>query len=332
MSLPAVRTSLDFREIRQETPISIACADGEITMSVQSVLDWICPEAPPQDAMRFLITCRNMRLNPLIGEAFLLPMGKDRKFQIVFPKVAYLKKAQEHPSYDGHESGITVWFRGEFRDEAGTIRPPVEGVVPVGGWAKVWRKGVERPVYKRVSFDEYDKNTHIWQSNPLTMIAKVALVAALREAFGLSGYDESESDHDLPRQVAVTTAHASLSPPATAAISPPAAQEEVVDAVPFTSYRTKDAIGYVRPDLAGAIVRLAGEAKLTEEEFVAMLQRRGVASPGDLTVAQAEEILVALESEVSQAQADEVFGARKGEGGGEVALIPEIVRSGETPS
>jgi hypothetical protein len=59
----------------------------------------------------------------------------------------------------------------------------------LGGWARVFIKGIKEPFYSAVSFNEYvgrDKDGNInkqWNSKPCTMIRKVALSQALREAF-----------------------------------------------------------------------------------------------------------------------------------------------------
>jgi phage recombination protein Bet len=344
MSLPDVRgtTTLDLREIRQDTPISIECGDGVITMSCQNVLDWVAPGAPLQDAMRFLMVCRNARLNPLLGEAFLLPMGKqDTKFQVVFPKSAYLKRAQENPAYDGHESGITIWAGGNFHDVEGLIRPPIDRVVVIGGWAKVWRKGVERPTYKRVSLDEYRKGTHIWTAIPNTMIAKVALVAALREAFNLSdSYDESEADHELPRipDHALATQPGLVRPQFPPSSQPAKAEDVVIDvqATEPTSYRLNDTIGYACPSLVISVNRLIDDAGMSDENVHAMLARRNVERVEDLTVKQAEEIVIRLEAIARESQATEVFGQPPTQPESivlaqpaESVVLPEVSRRGE---
>ena len=59
----------------------------------------------------------------------------------------------------------------------------------VGGWAEVWRKDRAHSYRAEVSFDEYagrKSNGELnrqWASKPATMIKKVALAQALREAF-----------------------------------------------------------------------------------------------------------------------------------------------------
>ncbi|WP_269318659.1 RecT family recombinase [Caldicellulosiruptor bescii] len=59
----------------------------------------------------------------------------------------------------------------------------------VGGWAKVFRKDWAVPIEISVSLQEYIRKkkdgqpTRSWREMPATMIRKVALVQALREAF-----------------------------------------------------------------------------------------------------------------------------------------------------
>ena len=70
----------------------------------------------------------------------------------------------------------------------------------VGAWCTVYRKDWTHPITKEVNFDEYIQkkqdgtpNTN-WENRPVTMITKVAIVQALREAFieELSGMYEAE--------------------------------------------------------------------------------------------------------------------------------------------
>ncbi|WP_284142997.1 recombinase RecT [Caloranaerobacter azorensis] len=53
----------------------------------------------------------------------------------------------------------------------------------LGAWAEVYRKDRKYPYIAKVSFDEYNKGQSTWKSMPKTMIRKVAIVQALREAF-----------------------------------------------------------------------------------------------------------------------------------------------------
>ena len=81
----------------------------------------------------------------------------------------------------------------------------------VGGWAKVFIKGKE-PEYQSVSFDEYagrKKDGSLnsqWAKKPGTMIRKVAVVQALREAFpdrfqGLYASEEMATVNDVGQDI-----------------------------------------------------------------------------------------------------------------------------------
>ena len=63
------------------------------------------------------------------------------------------------------------------------------GETPVGAWCKVYVDGYDVPIYDSVSFDEYAGKKRdgslnsTWAGQPGTMIRKVAVVHALREAY-----------------------------------------------------------------------------------------------------------------------------------------------------
>src|SRR5262249_17487060 len=81
---------------------------------------------------------------------------------------------------------------GPPEDVEGAIQPP--GYRLLGGWARVYRKDRRMPIVARVSLTEYRKSSPNWESMPCTMIRKVSLVQALREAGFRTGgcYDKDE--------------------------------------------------------------------------------------------------------------------------------------------
>lgn len=335
MGLPAIQSqsALNLTALDMNSEIRIDAGEP-VVLSVAAVLAWVAPGAPPQDALKFLLACRSARLNPLLGEAHLIPMGQGdkQKWSTVVTKGGYLKRAHQNPDYDGHTTGLVIQNGNHIVDVDGSIRP--QGWTVLGGWAKVWRKGVERPVYKRLGFDEYRKQTYIWNSMPLTMIEKCALVAALREAFGISdSYDESEADIDVtpnPSAAAGMLGASVARDPLAAPHAPVAIEAEVIEAEsvgpPQTSYRTNDTIGYACPEKVAEIVALLDRVDATHDERQAMLVGRNVSRLDDLTVKQAEEILVTLRSWDSAAQADAVFGESEPPATAEGIVIPEVDR------
>ncbi|MDD3098699.1 MAG: phage recombination protein Bet [Candidatus Pacebacteria bacterium] len=163
-------------------------------LSLDDIKDYICPAATDQEAFMFLKLCQARNLNPFTNEAYLIKYGA--KAQMVVGKEAFMRKAELHPQYAGFKAGVIVklengvalqYREGSFVDEGEKI---------VGGWAEVYRKDRTHPIRAEVSLKDYDSGKDgPWRTHKATMIRKVPLVQAMREAFpsDLSGcYDSSE--------------------------------------------------------------------------------------------------------------------------------------------
>ena len=140
-----------------------------------------------QEFKLFTELCAVRKLNPFLKEAYLIKFG-NQPAQIVVGKDSILKRAVLNKNYNGREQGIIVInLKGEIEYRKGTFRLPNEDLV--GGWAKVFRKDWEFPLEITVSFDEVAQKkkdgtlNSNWANKGATMVEKVALVRALREAF-----------------------------------------------------------------------------------------------------------------------------------------------------
>lgn len=141
-----------------------------------------------QEVMMFLTLCRYQHLNPFLREAYLIKYGSNDPATIVTGKDVFTKRANAAPDYAGKQAGVVVLTEsGEIVEREGSMVLPKETLV--GGWAKVFIKGHETPEYISVGLDEYigrKKDGTVnsqWSKKPGTMIRKVAVVQALREAF-----------------------------------------------------------------------------------------------------------------------------------------------------
>lgn len=142
-----------------------------------------------QEVMMYLTLCRYQHLNPFLKEVYLIKYGSSPA-TIVTGKDLFMKRANRNPNYAGKKAGIIVMNKesGEIDEREGTVYVK-ESEELIGGWAKVYIKGHEEPEYASVSFEEYAGRksdgtlNSQWASKPATMIRKVALVQALREAF-----------------------------------------------------------------------------------------------------------------------------------------------------
>ncbi len=164
-----------------------------------------------QEVMMFLSLCKFQHLNPFLHEAYLIKYGNSPA-TMVTGKDVFIKRARRNADYRGKETGIIVIDNaGNVVERSGAFYLTGEQIV--GGWAKVYINGFDKPEYAAVSFNEYagrksngELNSQ-WATKPATMIQKVALVHALREAFpedfnGLNAPEEIPVANDLLETVA----------------------------------------------------------------------------------------------------------------------------------
>jgi phage recombination protein Bet len=169
-------------------PRIIVAEDGK-TYTFDEVATYVkyhAPDATQAEIEEFFNYCRIRSLSPY--DVHFIKWGKTQKPTIVVGKDAFLKRAERSKQLDGYKAGVIVEKDGkiQYKDGAFYIRDKEE---LVGGWAEVYRKDFSHPVRTEVSLDEYlrvKKDGSVmenWAKMPATMIRKVALVQALREAF-----------------------------------------------------------------------------------------------------------------------------------------------------
>lgn len=135
------------------------------------------------DALKFLMLCQAQHLNPFSGDAFLVGYdGKDGPtFSLITSHAAFLKRAESCEKYKGMESGIIYEISGEIKEREGDFHIGDEKVV--GGWAKVYRADRDKPVYRRVRMERFNKGFAQWQVDAAGMVVKCAESDALRSSF-----------------------------------------------------------------------------------------------------------------------------------------------------
>jgi phage recombination protein Bet len=279
MTAPAGQPGALIRvsDLTNDTPLTILTVDGAIAMSVRDVLTWVAPHAPPGEALKFLATCQAAQVNPLMGEAHLVDHGG--RWTTIVDKSGWLKRAQAHPAYAGHQAGIIAQefdpksgAKGPITEVEGSFLPP--GCIVIGGWCKVHRRDRTVPTVIRVSMTEYNRGTATWKTIPCTMIRKVALVQALRESGLISTgwYDPAEG----PASYDVSTP-----PPASAVKAIEVAYSEVEDAT-------------IRPDTLAELLDLIRRARMTDAQVQAACYKRGAAAPAALSDVQARDMILKL--------------------------------------
>ncbi len=151
--------------------ISYKSGSNAVELSAKVVRQYlVCGKGAVTDeeVMRFIKMCEYQGLNPFLREAYLVKYGDKHPATIITGKETFVKRAVRNPKYAGHKVGVS-----KDGQEA---------------WAEVYKVDFEFPIRVEVDYDEYvgmkdGKPNKMWSSKPKTMLKKVALCQALREAF-----------------------------------------------------------------------------------------------------------------------------------------------------
>lgn len=180
-------------EVTQEI-VKIDTNGKEFLLTPSIVKQYICPKATNQEVYYFLQLCKAQNLNPFIREVYLIKYNDSDPATMVTGKETFLKRAMRNPKYQGHKA----WTEGSILENN------------LKAYADVFVAGYQIPITVEVDYEEYvgtkaeyvnGKPTgkkipnKMWSEKPKTMLRKVALMQALREAFPdeLGGlYDQTE--------------------------------------------------------------------------------------------------------------------------------------------
>ena len=180
----AIKNSLAKTTSQTSNTITFKANGEDVKLSPKMIKDYLVAgngQVTDQEVVMFLSLCKFQHLNPFLREAYLIKYGTSPA-TVVVGKDVLLKRAMRSEKFGGLSAGvIVVNSNDEIEEREGTFVLPDEQLV--GGWAKVIIKGYEVPFYSSVSMKEYSTGKSNWLTKPGTMIRKVAVAQALREAF-----------------------------------------------------------------------------------------------------------------------------------------------------
>jgi len=157
-----------------------------------------------QEVMLFLGLCKYRKLNPFIRDAYLIKFGNSPATMVV-GKDVFTRRANTNTNCAGWKAGVIIKTEAGLEEREGTFL--LEGELLVGGWAEIHRHNWTIALKHTVSLKECERHKKDgslmknWKEMPATMIRKVALVQALREAFpedlgGMYSQEEMPVDSD----------------------------------------------------------------------------------------------------------------------------------------
>ena len=187
----AVKNQLANKTTKTTNEITYMVNNEEVKLTPQIVRQYLvngnADKVTSQEIAYFLHLCKAQKLNPFVKEAYLVKYGNSNA-QTIISKDAFLKRAELNEFYDGFESGVIV-YNGQdviYRKGAFYLKGKEE---LVGAWCDVYKKNISHAFRTEVNFDEYvgrksdGSITTMWANKPATMIRKVAVAQALRDAF-----------------------------------------------------------------------------------------------------------------------------------------------------
>jgi hypothetical protein len=166
---PARRQSADFEALLDKEHRAVSYVpfgeQDDIKLTVPIVQQLLCERTKSgkvcsdNDAKKFIVMCRAMRLNPFEKDAFIAGYDTKQydgtyapKFSQIVAHQAYLKRAEASPHFNGMDSGIILRDgEGQLIERETDFVLPEETKLVVGGWAKVYRGDRQNPTYRRCS-------------------------------------------------------------------------------------------------------------------------------------------------------------------------------------
>jgi phage recombination protein Bet len=188
----------------------------DINLSFQIVRNFLTrgdTSVTDAEIIQFISLCKANKLNPFIGEAWLVKYDAKSPAQMLTARDAFMKRAEENPKYEGYRSGVILLREKEIIYQEGAFFLPTDTLV--GGWAEVHRSDRKFPVLQRVRLVEYTTGKSTWAKMPGTMIQKVAEAHAFRKAFpmvmaGLYTPEEMPEEQAQPAQQQPGQANAAI--------------------------------------------------------------------------------------------------------------------------
>jgi phage recombination protein Bet len=167
-------------------------SESSIKLSVHIIRNYIATPTKQGDlpddreCIRFLMLCRSRRLNPFEGESELIGYRNSTTgvvdWSLITAHVAFLKRANLSPDFDGMDSGAIVSdTAGALIEREGDFLYPGDKLL--GGWAIVFSKKLSHPMKRRVALETFRKNYGRWLIDPAGMIVKCAEADALRSSY-----------------------------------------------------------------------------------------------------------------------------------------------------
>ena len=179
------------------------------------------------EVVMFISLCKYNQLNPFQNDCYLVKYDEKSPAQMVTSKESFMKRGESNDNYEGFQAGVLAYDDIAMYGRALT-QEEIRSIIEQKNYTpNEWHYGD--------SFTEYNTGKSTWSGKPATMIRKVAIAQAFREAFpnmaGLYMADEiqpeyqPQDDNGAAAAAAVETAMTDQHPGQPLTFAAPAAKE-----------------------------------------------------------------------------------------------------------
>jgi phage recombination protein Bet len=174
-----------------------------VQFGANEVKERLCPNIEDKELALVMALCQKQHLNPFTKDVYIVKYGSNPA-SIITSKETFTRRAADNPRFKGMKAGVTVLNNGQLMRRDGSLVLPQDQLV--GGWCSVKVDGYDDPIFDEVALAEYTTGKANWIKMPGTMIRKVAMCHALREAFpsdfqGLYGEEEIAQSQAPAREI-----------------------------------------------------------------------------------------------------------------------------------
>lgn len=182
----------------------------------------------PYDVFSFLLTCKNLHLNPLLKQIY----GFESKGKVVtvISIEGWNEIANRHAQFDGFDYEFPAPQERQLTYNKTTYDGGYRKVTPVTVTRKVseyiicrvYRKDRSHPISVTTFYDEASTGSEPWVTMPMQMLQNRALVNAIKKAFNVNAYAEDDKSYMMPTYQEIIENDTAQTEPVTLSDSAPA--------------------------------------------------------------------------------------------------------------
>lgn len=163
-------------------------------VNFETIKNFVSKNATNQEILQFLELCRIHKLNPFIGDVFLVKYSQTDPAKFVVAEKTWNRKLHDIKNLKKVSDGIIVKnSEGKIDERVGEFY--LENETLLGAWCEIVIEG-KSPIINKIRLSDYDRGASLWKTIKARMINKICRVQTIRKAIPDMGdfYIKGEMD------------------------------------------------------------------------------------------------------------------------------------------